>query len=183
MRVAAAGLVTLLLGAAALAEPPASWTEHGKISTVRLLEVTRATGAAPKLSLDGASDGVQLAFLILSRPGEPGKFRLSELRDVKLGGRSYHDATKKTLGREFEPETQLYDVDRFLAERGDLRAAVGTVPADARAVVMVTAIGGADLPAKGKGRVAIDVGWGESTEHFEFEFDLKTLSVSAKHDA
>ncbi len=179
MRLHALALGLLLFAVPALAGPTGE-TIPGENSTVTLLEVAPVASAVPKLSIDGTNDGVQLVFLVVSKPGEKQKLQLGELRDVQIAGNSYAETTKQKLGKEFEPKTKLFDVQKFAETRPDLAKPLNAVPANAKGVVIVTAIGGAPLPTKGAGSASLEVGWGKDTETFKFVFDLKQVLAAAK---
>lgn len=170
----AAAIVTWIALAQAhtcVAEPdkrPA--TESKELSTVTLLEVTPLPQDRSPTS--EKPDGLVFIFLVVSRHPSPGLPTLTELRDFELDGESYRELTASKLGRAVEPETVIEDVPDFISKtRPDLAPRI-VVPAGLEAVVLTTTIAGAPLPATGRCRVVLKVGWDKKTEPFAFAFDI-----------
>jgi hypothetical protein len=148
------------------------------LATVILLEIGKATPEYIKNHMPKAEDGLIFSFLIFSKAGEEGLFSLSELRDFEVDGISYAEITKNKLSTLIEPQTIVEDIPDFIAKyRPDLKEKIN-VPDLSEAVVMITAIGGTKLPPEGKCNVIIDVGWGEKTELFSYEFPLSILKTA-----
>lgn len=149
----------------------ASRSSSGELSTVTLIDVSRVPAAVLDMVQPGAEDGLVFLFLVVRQPSARGTPTMHELRDFQIDRRSYRERTEKALGAPIEPVSFVEDVNDFLARVSPGPAPDALVP-DGEAFVVVTTIGGAKLPAEGRGEVRIDVGWGGKTESLPFSFAL-----------
>jgi hypothetical protein len=159
--------ITLAVGlGSAIQTPTAPNIRNGQYSTVVMLEAAQSLDRSK-----GAQVGFRFAFLVTPRGTAKGQLALVELRDFSFDGRKFSDFSKERLGASFEPETVIDGVESFRKARPDLARLIPTTP-DARSVVISTILSGATLPVNASSEVTFEVGWGESTEVFQFRFPV-----------
>ncbi|HBG66765.1 MAG TPA: hypothetical protein DDW78_09875 [Treponema sp.] len=117
-------------------------------------------------------EGIAFYFEISKINKKSKYFTLSELRDFFIDGKSYAQMTKESLGTDIEPDTEITDSSRLLAEEPELKKRIKDKK---NGIVMKTLIYGAALPESGTVRVAVHVGWDSELEEFDFEFDIGDL--------
>lgn len=151
------------------AAPPPS--AAGTLSTVTLIDVSRLPDDVLHAVLPGAEDGLVFLFLVVKHPGVSGVPALNGLRELRVNRASYRESTAAALGTDIAPLNFVEDVNKFLARVAPETAAQPVAP-EGEAWVMVTTIGGARLPERGRGEIEIEVGWGGETETVPFAFAL-----------
>jgi hypothetical protein len=118
-------------------------TQEGKYSIVRLLKVSRTRSDYLATKMKGATDGLSFLIFVGRQPSVDGRFNLKELRDFRVGSKSYREISSTTLDQPIEPITVLLDtphlVDAFRDVAGDIPTGYPT------ATSLVVTIGGTDL--------------------------------------
>lgn len=170
MRALCFGLMLLTAGLVRAAGEPAAFLHEGKLSTTRLIDVSRLTGMPGKA--DVAPDGLWFAFLVTPTVAANGKFTLKETRDVRVAGKSYRELTQGLLNRAFEPRTEINDTARFLARHPRLRLA----ETPRQSLVLTVALPGARLTAGDEVDIVLRIGFGKETEEIVFRSKVPPIA-------
>ena len=147
-------------------------TSTGKLADAAIFRNVALVG--PKnlaINKSDATGGVMVAFVVSSKTPKAKDFTISEKVIVKVNGENYKELTKKKLGKDYDAQIVVEEVEKF----NDLFEADIVPPANAQSKVVRMKILGDDIAMDAHLTMDIGVGWAKKTERHAFDIPSACL--------